>query len=149
LLCELRVVPVERAPRERLLTVLDEYARSMGHPFRSEDLLIEAWDGETWLGALTGHANQGWLFVNLLAVIPPARGRGVGSQLMHKAEALARERALVGLWLDTFSWQAPGFYQQLGYTEVGRIPDHPPGEVRIFLAKRLDGGALSPGQTGP
>ena len=108
------------------MAVLDEYAHSMGHPFRSEDLLIEAWDGETWLGALMGHANQGWLFVNLLAVIPPARGRGVGSQLMHKAEALARERALVGLWLDTFSWQAPGYYHRLGFTEVGRIPDHPP-----------------------
>lgn len=30
----------------------------MGHPFQSEDFLIEVWDGETWLGALGGHANQ-------------------------------------------------------------------------------------------
>ena len=66
---------------------------------------------------------------------------------MHKAEALARERDLVGLWLDTFSWQAPGFYERLGFIEVGRIPDHPPGEARIFLAKRLDGPPVSPNQT--
>ena len=65
---------------------------------------------------------------------------------MEKAEALARERALVGLWLDTFSWQAPGFYRSLGFVEIGRIPDHPPGEARIFLAKRLDGRPLVPNQ---
>ncbi len=147
--CELRIAPVEPASQERLLAVLDEYARSKGHPFQSEDLLIEAWDGESWLGGLLGHANQGWLFVALLGVIPAARGRGIGSQLMNMAEALARERDLIGLWLDTFSWQAPGFYHRLGFTEVGRIPDHPPGEVRLFWAKRLDGGVLLPGQAGP
>lgn len=136
--CDIRVVPVESAARERLLTVLDEYALGVGHPFQTEDVLIEAWNGETWLGALMGHINQGWFFVSLLGVTPAARGRGVGRQLIQKAEVLARERALVGLWLDTFSWQAPGFYRRLGFTEVGRIPDHPPGEVRLFLTKRLD-----------
>jgi ribosomal protein S18 acetylase RimI-like enzyme len=147
--CEVRLVSVETVARERLLALLDEYASGVGHPFQGEDVVVEAWDGATWLGALMGHANQGWFFVSLLGVVPAARGRGVGSQLMHRAEVFARERALVGLWLDTFSWQAPSFYQRLGFTEVGRIPDHPPGEARVFLAKRLDGGALWPGQTGP
>jgi ribosomal protein S18 acetylase RimI-like enzyme len=58
---------------------------------------------------------------------------------MQAIEEEARARDLIGIWLDTYSFQAPGFYRKLGYEEVGRIPDYPPGQARIFLAKRLDG----------
>src|SRR6516165_7091346 len=39
-------------------------------------------------------------------------------------------------WLDTFSFQARGFYEKLGYEEFGRL-DYPPGHHRHFLRKRL------------
>jgi ribosomal protein S18 acetylase RimI-like enzyme len=57
---------------------------------------------------------------------------------MHAAEAEARRRGLTGIWLDTWTFQAPGFYRKLGFAEVGRIPNYPPGHDRIFFMKRLD-----------
>ena len=56
---------------------------------------------------------------------------------MNIAEAEARRRGLVGVWLDTFTFQAPGFYQRLGFVECGRITGYPPGHDRIFYVKRF------------
>ena len=56
---------------------------------------------------------------------------------MEQAEAVAREQGCVGIWLDTFTFQAPGFYRKLGYALFGEIPDYPPGSSRFFLSKRL------------
>lgn len=79
------------------------------------------------------------LFVELLA-LGPARGRGLGRRLMRDAEAEARRRGLSGIWLDTWTFQAPGFYARLGFAECGRIRDYPPGHDRIFYVKRFEGG---------
>jgi hypothetical protein len=35
------------------------------------------------------------------------------------------ERGHSGVWVDTFEFQAPGFYQKLGYEVFGVLPDHP------------------------
>ena len=77
------------------------------------------------------------MFVELLAVPKSLRGQGLGLTLMQQAEALARERQCLGIWLDSFSFQAPGFYKKLGFTEFGAIADYPPGHIRHFLLKHL------------
>ena len=78
-----------------------------------------------------------WLFVNWLWVAAPYRRSGEGSRLMQAAEAEARARGCRGAFLDTFSFQAPGFYEKLGYSEFGRITDFPKGFDRIWLMKRF------------
>jgi hypothetical protein len=54
---------------------------------------------------------------------------------MLQAEAEAIERGCQGAWLDTFSFQARGFYEQIGYTVFGSIEDYPSGHSRFFLKK--------------
>ena len=85
---------------------------------------------------LAGETYCGWLFVKYLWVSDELRGRGVGRELMARAEARARELGCHSAWLDTFSFQAPGFYEKLGYEEFGRL-DYPPGHHKHFLSKRL------------
>ena len=51
-----------------------------------------------------------------------------------------RARGCVGARLDTYSFQARGFYERLGYTVTGAIEDCPPGHTRWSMAKRLDRG---------
>lgn len=89
------------------------------------------------LGGLYGRVFYQWLYIELLSVPESARGQGLGSRLMQMAEEHAREKACVGIWLDTFEFQAPGFYQKLGYSEFGQIADYPPGQKRFFFQKRL------------
>lgn len=89
------------------------------------------------VGGLWGRYSYGWLFVEYLAVPEAYRGADHGTALMARAEKIAREQGCVGIWLDTFSFQARGFYEKLGFTLFGQIDDFPPGHQRFFLQKRL------------
>jgi ribosomal protein S18 acetylase RimI-like enzyme len=64
------------------------------------------------------------------------RGQGIGRDLMARAEQRAIALGCHSAWLDTFSFQAPRFYQKLGY-EVFGVLDYPPKHKRFFLQKRL------------
>lgn len=78
-----------------------------------------------------------WLFVNWLWVADAYRKHGIGTQLMAGAEAAARAHGCRAAYLDTFTFQAPRFYQRLGYREFGRLDDFPPGHSRIWFSKAL------------
>jgi GNAT superfamily N-acetyltransferase len=88
-------------------------------------------------GGLTGSSYYDWLFVKWLWVAEPFRRRGVGSQLLARAEDVARARKVGAVYLDTFTFQAPAFYEKHGYREIGRLDDVVHGHARIWLAKRL------------
>jgi GNAT superfamily N-acetyltransferase len=78
-----------------------------------------------------------WFFLDLLVVPESLRGQGIGTELLGHAEAAARARGCVGVWLDTFSFQAPDFYPRHGYAVFGAITDYPAPHRRLFLSKRL------------
>ena len=92
-------------------------------------------------GGLTGYALFDWLYVEFLHVAPSLRGAGVGRELMQAAETWARERRLVGIWLQTLEFQARPFYEKLGFSVFGTIDDSPVGSRRFFLLKRFDAAA--------
>jgi GNAT superfamily N-acetyltransferase len=93
-------------------------------------------DARAIRAGLIGHVYAGWLFVNLLWVHADLRRGGIGRGLMAEAERRAIALGCRSSYLDTFSFQAPGFYAKLGYREFGRI-DYPPDHQRIFLQKQL------------
>ena len=67
------------------------------------------------MGGLLGSTHGNWLKVDFLWVDEEARGKGIGSVLLEKAEDEARNRGCRYVFLDTFSFQAPGFYTKKGY----------------------------------
>jgi len=124
--------------REAVLAPLRAYnVAQAGDPrIRPVAILIEGDQGET-AGGLWGRISYDWLFVELLAVPDAARGQGLGRHVMEQAEAIAREAGCAGIWLDTYEFQARGFYEKLGYTLFGTLEDHPVGQRRFFMMKRL------------
>jgi ribosomal protein S18 acetylase RimI-like enzyme len=71
-----------------------------------------------------------------------ARGQGLGRRLLADVEVELRGRQARTVRVETSSLEGQGgalrFYQQTGYTVVGRIPDfYRPGDDLITLAKRL------------
>ena len=88
------------------------------------------------IGGLWGRTAYDWLFVELLFVPEALRGRGVGSEIMRRAEAEALMRGCHSAWLDTFEFQARGFYERIGYTCFAELPDYPVGS-RYFMKKTL------------
>jgi len=87
------------------------------------------------LGGVVGRIAWDWLHLELLWLNESLRGQGYGKTLVGKAEHLARKKGCLGVHLDTFSFQAPDFYQRLGYEIFGRIDNHPRGQTRYFLKK--------------
>lgn len=103
-------------------------------------LVVAARDGAgVLIGGLRGLSHWGWLYIRQLYVVPDARRTGVGARLMRAAEVQARKRGCIGIYVDTFSPEAAAFYRRLGFSPVGRIADFPPGHIRSFFARRLDG----------
>jgi GNAT superfamily N-acetyltransferase len=99
-------------------------------------IAVESADGAV-VGGLWGRTAYDWLFVELLFVPEPLRGRGLGSELMKRAETEASARGCQNAWLDTFEFQARAFYERLGYTCFGELKDYPVGSARYFMRKRL------------
>ena len=79
-----------------------------------------------------------WLFVNWLWVAAPYRRTGEGSRLLREAEVDARQEGCRGVYLDTFSFQAPKFYEALGFKQCALIPGYYDGHDRIFFQKELN-----------
>jgi GNAT superfamily N-acetyltransferase len=89
------------------------------------------------VGGLLGHIRWRWAYVAKLWVADELRGRGHGAALMNAAEADARAKGCLGIYLDTFEYQARPFYEKLGYALFGTLEGYPPGSRQFFLAKRL------------
>ena len=89
-------------------------------------------------GGVLGDAWGGWLHVSILWIEEPFRRQRHGVALMQAIEDEARALGCRAAHLDSFSFQAPGFYEKLGYTEFGRLEDYPPGHSQHFLWKRFD-----------
>jgi GNAT superfamily N-acetyltransferase len=99
-------------------------------------VLLKDYEGDT-IGGLWGTVLFGWLQIELLFLPEDWRGKSLGSAIMQRAEALAMSRGCIGASLDTYSFQARGFYEKLGYRIVGTIADCPPEGARHFLQKRF------------
>jgi GNAT superfamily N-acetyltransferase len=89
------------------------------------------------VGGVIGATYWDWLHVDLMWVREEFRGRGYGQRLLALAEEEARRRGAKNAYLDTFSFQAPGFYKRYGYQVFGELDDFPVGHRRYFLTKQL------------
>ncbi|MCV9878579.1 GNAT family N-acetyltransferase [Brenneria izbisi] len=82
----------------------------------------------TWWSALE---------IQYLWVSEAHRKTGLGGQLMKQAEEAALKRGCHLAYVDTFSFQARGFYQKLGYREYGSLPGYAHRHTRHYLSKAI------------
>jgi GNAT superfamily N-acetyltransferase len=86
---------------------------------------VEGW---TWCGSC--YIRNVWVHQDL-------RGQGVGTRLLQAVEQEAIHRGCQQIVLASFSFQAPGFYQKLGFETFAVLADHPRGHQHHYLHKRL------------
>jgi GNAT superfamily N-acetyltransferase len=105
--------------------------------------IIAGFNGHTWGGCC--ELSHVW-------VHQQHRGRGLGTLLLRCAEAEAIARGCVQIVLATHSFQAPGFYERMGYQRKYAIEGRPQGHSNIIYAKALQsrhgGRAQTPGPEG-
>jgi len=119
---------------------LVEHARERGiEPRQHRPLaLVMRDESGAIVGGLVAATVWGWLHVKDLWVAAHLGGLGWGAQLLDRAEREAVRRGCHHAMLDTFDFQALGFYEQLGYAVFGELNDFPTGHVRHFVSKSLD-----------
>jgi ribosomal protein S18 acetylase RimI-like enzyme len=124
---------------ERLSDGLIEDSQSKGFPYDHQPLaiFIRNQNGEI-IGGLSGATAWGWLHISLFWLSAELRGRGYGRQLIGLAETEALARGCKKAHLVTFSFQALGFYQKLGYELFAELEDFPENARRFYLKKTLE-----------
>ena len=128
------------AVEKRTLQGLIAYNRPFAGPARYKRLVLSAREGRRIVGGLVGDCLWNFVYVHLLWVDGAARGKDHGTRLMREAERVARERGAALVWLNTFSFQAPKFYEKLGYRRFAALKDTPASKTsRFFYVKRLSG----------
>lgn len=56
---------------------------------------------------------------------------------MNQVEIFAIENKCIGIRTDTWSFQAKGFYEKMGFTVYGQLENHPPHATDYLLKKVL------------
>ena len=129
-----------KASRE-LWNGLLKFNRQQAGPLQYSRTVLTVRDGKNrLLGGLILQSYWRESYIELLWLSARARGAGFGSQLIQDAERRARRRGSRLIHLNTYSFQAPGFYEKQGYRRFGAISGSPRGERRHFYVKRLQRG---------
>lgn len=84
----------------------------------------------------------GWMwggscYIRSLWIHKDLRGQRVGTKLLQSVEQEALARGCQQIVLESFSFQAPGFYQKLGFETFAVLNEHPRGYQQHYLRKRL------------
>lgn len=98
--------------------------------------LLRDGEGEI-VGGVLAEVYWEWLYIDLLWIDETIRRNGYGTSLMARIEEEARQLGAKNAYLDTFSFQAPEFYENLGYRSFGELGDFPEGMKRFFMRKEL------------
>ncbi len=115
---------------------LVRYNREQAGPLRYTRTVLAVRDARNrLLGGLILQSYWRESYVELLWLSARARRLGLGRRLVEEAERRARRRGSLLLHLNTYSFQAPGFYEKLGFRRFGGMAGSPRGESRHFYVK--------------
>lgn len=104
--------------------MLEEDAESKGKAFGQKFIgIVAKSDVDEFMGGLYGYMIQGRFSLEELVVDKNFRGMGVGKRLLEHLEALLQSRDVPSIYLGTWDFQAPGFYEKMGYQLFARLPE--------------------------
>ena len=89
------------------------------------------------LGAVRGWTGYGWLLIRAFWLREDQRQKRWGSRLLQATEAEALKRRCRYSHVETFSFQALGFYQKNGYQVFGELENVAGDHKWYFLKKDL------------
>ena len=75
--------------------------------------------------------------MDLLYIDEEYRNRNIGTNLIKEIEKFALKEHLTGVRMETWNFQAKGFYEKNGYSVFGEIKNCPPGTIDYHLKKEF------------
>ena len=133
-------ISVERTIGKTKKAVLDGLIRynneKMGRQ-KHKRLAVSLREGSKIVGGIVGEVWTAVLFIQFFWLEQGLRGKNFGTRLIKAIEDEARRIGATRAYVDTMSFQAPGFYRNCGYKEFGSIEGYPGGVTRHWLTKTL------------
>ena len=135
---QIRLENIESQKSQVIGDLIRSYNRSKREAAESEplNLYVEDDSGELMAG-LVAETFGNWLEIEYLFVKEDLRGQGIGSKLLQQAESEAKKRNCRSVFVNTYQFQAPAFYQKNGYKEVFTLKDYPYTRQRHYYQKEL------------
>ncbi len=106
------------------------------HEVKPMACFAHAQDG-TVVGGAVGRWWGGCAELQQLWVDAALRKQGLGARLVGAFEEHARSKRCTYVYVETFSFQAPGFYERLGYVTEYVRRGYPHGIAKHHLGKQL------------
>ena len=134
----IRLENTESQKVQEIGNLIRSYNHSKREAAESEplNLYVEDDSGEL-LAGLVAETFGNWLEIEYLFVKEDLRGQGIGSQLLQQAEIEAKKRNCRYVFVNTYQFQAPAFYQKHGYKEVFTMKNYPYTGQRHYYQKEL------------
>ncbi len=132
---------IDQESYDRIVELLVEYNLSKTQQFYKEinkpiEIIARNNNGEI-IGGLYGRSIWGTLEIKTFVVKTENRNDGIGRKLIIEAEKEAKNRNCRFISLDTFSFQAPEFYEKLGFKKIGTETDFPKGFEKYYYRKEI------------
>lgn len=139
---DLKFVPHEGEPSTEDMAIISKgmlaHHASQGHPRTWKTYTIFLRDETNKLfGSVIYTITWNGMRINTLWVDESLRGQGWGRKLMEAAEKDAIKKGCTIAYTDTFAWQAPKFYEKLGYSLYGKLDNYPTGSSLFYYQKKL------------
>ena len=135
---QVRLENIDSQKSQIIGDLIRSYNRSKREVAESEslNLYVEDDSGELMAG-LVAETFGNWLEIEYLFVKEDLRGQGIGSQLLQQAESEAKKRNCRYVFVNTYQFQAPAFYEKQGYKEIFTLKDYPYTGQRHYYQKDL------------
>ncbi|HOU13308.1 MAG TPA: GNAT family N-acetyltransferase [Anaerolineae bacterium] len=89
------------------------------------------------VGGVSASTQVRVMYLEALWVADEYRKRGYGTDLVLAAERIGFDKGCITSHTWSLSFQAPGFYQKIGYALLGVYDGYPDGITEYVLSKRL------------
>lgn len=115
----------------------DEFHADSGFEREIEEFCYEYTEGDERIAIGRGRYFAGWCNLSELIVSAKSRGKGIGAQMMKHIEEESKKRNQKGIILTTISFQAPEFYEKLGFVKYATLQPYAGPNQRLYYKKEF------------
>ncbi len=117
---------------------LFQYNRQKVDGYKYENFILKSVDSSnSVIAGIHCQIGGGWLYIASLWINKKHRKQGMGKKLLAQAQEIAIQKKCIGIYLYTYSFQNPQFYEKLGFQVFGKLENFCGSNSKLYMKKAL------------